>query len=75
MSDYPLYFILDERPVKLVLDEQGTMTALAYNWKNGELAKDWDAYFRVYKLGSGAKKVSETEFEQQVALLRSQIKQ
>lgn len=75
MKNYPRYFILGQRPVKLILNEQGEMGALSFNWDTGIFELDWDAYLRIYKPGSDAESVSEDEFEKCVEELLIKLKE
>jgi hypothetical protein len=74
MKDYPQYYIMGKRPVKLVLDDKGGVGALGFNWSTGEFELDWNAYLRLVEPGSSdAEKVSESEFEKYVEELRTEL--
>lgn len=73
MKSYPQYYILGDRPVKLVLTNDGGMGSYAFNWQTGEFDLNWDVYLEISKPGSDAESVTEIEFEKYVNVLRNKL--
>jgi hypothetical protein len=75
MKEYPRYYILNEWPIKLIVNDKGEMGAFAFNWETGIFELNWDAYLRISKPGSDVESVSEIEFEKHVESLRAKLKE
>lgn len=69
-ADLPEYYIVVERPIKLVSTEDGGMTVLKYNFETGGFDYGMEYLSRVRFGKDDVEKVSEDEFVQHVEKLR-----
>lgn len=75
MNDLPKYYLVDERPVKMVETEDGGLGAYALNWKTGEFVLAMKYLAEIYKIErDDVERVSEEEFNRKVEELRKEIK-
>lgn len=68
---YPEYYIVGERPVKVVETENGGLTCFAYNWETGEFERSMDYMLKVRTMEGEVSAVSEEKFNQHVENLRA----
>ncbi len=68
--EYPEYYIVGARPVKVVRTEVGGLDCLAYNWETGEFETNLDYMAKVHFMEGEVDEVDEQTFNQQVEKLR-----
>ncbi|GET35957.1 hypothetical protein [Microseira wollei] len=69
-ADLPEYYIVVERPIKVVSTKDGGMTVLKYNFETGGFDYGMEYLSRVMFGKDDVEKVSEEEFVQHVEKLR-----
>ena len=68
----PRYFIVGERPVKVLRTRDGGVQLLAYDWTSGDFTSDPSYMSRIFfGDGSDVDEVAESDFEAQVEQLKS----
>lgn len=72
MNDLPAFYLVNDRPVKLLETPDGGLTVLVYNWKTGEFDRDMSYLSRCSEPGKDVDKLTESDFNQYVADLRRQ---
>lgn len=75
MPAYPAYYLVNDRPVKLVLTPGGGLDALVFDWKSGAFLPDRSYFAKVSEVGIGkdVDSLTEGEFGQRVLELRRPI--
>jgi hypothetical protein len=72
----PRYYIVGDRPVKMLKTTDGGMGVYAYNWETGEFILEMKYLFRLLKASSHeVEQVTEQQFDDQVQKLRSRLKE
>lgn len=75
MPAYPAFYLVNDRPVKLVLTLGGGLDALVFDWKSGAFLPDRSYFAKVSEVGIGkdVDSLAEGEFGQRVLELRRPI--
>lgn len=75
MPTYPAYYLVNDRPVKLVLTHEGGLDALVFDWKCGAFVPDRSYFGKVSDVGIGkdVDSLTEAQFRPYVAELRRPI--
>lgn len=68
-AGFPWYFVVDDRPVKVVATPDGGMDVLILNPETGKLERDMDYLARCFEPGQAVQRLSETEFQARIAAL------
>jgi hypothetical protein len=76
MDDLPRYYIVGERPVKMIRTEAGGLGAYALNWTTGEFVLAMKYLAEIYKIErDDVERIPEEEFNRKVEELRKKIKE
>lgn len=70
----PAYYVVGDRPVKMVPTPEGGLDVLAYQWKTGEFQRDMSYLSRVTGTDVEVDVVTEAEFDVRVARLRAELR-
>lgn len=73
MSTFPWYFIINDRPVKVVASPNGGMDVLITNLETGELERNMSYLSQCFEPGQDVARVSEEDFNTQLESIRSSI--
>lgn len=73
MSTFPWYFIINDRPVKVVASPDGGMDVFITNLETGELERNMSYLSQCFEPGQDVTRVSEEEFNTQLESIRSSI--
>lgn len=68
-SDFPWYFTIDDRPVKVIATPSGGMDVLIANLTTGKLERDMQYLAYCFEPGKNVQRLSEAEFNARVASL------
>lgn len=69
-AGFPWYFLIDDRPVKVVATADGGMDVLRLNLATGTLERDMAYLARCFEPGQSVQRVSEAEFNHQIEVLK-----
>ena len=70
-GSFPWYFMVNDRPVKVVATANGGMDVLILNLDSGELEQNMAYLAQCFEPGQNVQRLSEEEFEQRVAAIRA----
>lgn len=74
-AGFPWFFVIEGRPLKVVATSNGGMDVLILNPETGKLEKDLAYLARCFEPGQDVQRISEEEFNAQVAAIRARIGQ
>jgi hypothetical protein len=71
-ANFPWYFTIDKRPVKVVATADGGMDVLVLNSVTGELERNLEYLARCFEPGKDVERISEEEFIRRLAALKEE---
>ncbi len=69
-SPFPWYFVINDRPVKVVATPDGGMDVLLLNLTTGRLERNMAYLSRCFQPGQDVVRISEEEFNRRVKAIR-----
>ncbi|QZZ19366.1 hypothetical protein J5X98_18525 [Leptothermofonsia sichuanensis E412] len=72
-SGFPWYFVINDRPVKVVATPDGGMDVLILNLETGKLERNLSYLSRCFEPGQDVNRLSEAEFNQRVETIRHSL--
>lgn len=72
-SAFPWYFLVDDRPLKVMPSADGGMDVLILDPDTGELKQDLAYLAYCFEPGQNVQRLSASEFETQVAQIRANL--
>ena len=72
-ANFPWYFEINERPVKVVATPHGGMDVLILNPETGKLERNMDYLAHCFEPGQDVKKISEEEFNTLITSIRASL--
>ncbi|WP_421657797.1 hypothetical protein [Leptothermofonsia sp. ETS-13] len=73
-SQFPWYFVINDRPVKVVATPDGGMDVLILNLTTGTLERNTAYLSRCFEPGQDVVRISEEEFSRLVDVIRASLK-
>jgi hypothetical protein len=72
-AGFPWYFLVNDRPVKVIATPNGGMNVLILNLTTGELEQDMAYLALCFEPGQNVKRLSEAEFNTQITALKDSL--
>jgi hypothetical protein len=72
-ANFPWYFAIDDRPVKVAAAPSGGMDVLIANLTTGKLERDMQYLAYCFEPGKNVQRLSEAEFNARMASLRASL--
>jgi hypothetical protein len=72
-AGFPWYFLVNDRPVKVIATPDGGMDVLILNLTTGELERNMAYLTLCFEPGQNVKRLSEAEFDTQIAELKDSL--
>jgi hypothetical protein len=73
-ADFPWYFTIDDRPVKIISAPSGGMDVLVANLTTGKLERDMQYLAYCFEPGKNVQRLSEAEFNTRLAALKASLR-
>ena len=73
-ADFPWYFAIDDRPVKVIATPNGGMDVLIANLNTGKLERDMQYLAYCFEPGKNVQRLSEAEFNDQMAAFKASLR-
>ncbi len=73
-ADFPWYFAIDDRPVKVIATPGGGMDVLIANLTTGKLERDMQYLAYCFEPGKNVQRLSEAEFNARMATLKASLR-
>lgn len=71
----PAFYIVGDRPVKMIPTPEGGFDVLGYQWKTGEFQREMSYLSRITGTDVEVDVVTQEEFEERVERLRAKLAQ
>ena len=73
-TDFPWYFAIDDRLVKVIATRSGGMDVLLANLTTGKLERDMEYLAYCFEPGKNVQRLSEAEFDARMAALKASLR-
>ncbi|XHX76146.1 MAG: hypothetical protein RBJ76_17035 [Stenomitos frigidus ULC029] len=73
-TDFPWYFAIDDRLVKVIATRNGGMDVLLANLTTGKLERDMEYLAYCFEPGKNVERLSEVEFNARMATLKASLR-
>ena len=73
-TDFPWYFSIDDRLVKVIATPSGGMDVLLANLTTGKLERDMEYLAYCFEPGKNVQRLSEAEFNTRMAALKASLR-